>query len=63
MDVDLETAIQLFGLSSYYAAVAVTETLVSLATMVVVATIAVYGSSFSFSSVAADVATTMAASK
>ena len=61
MDVDLETAIQLFGLSSYYAAVVMA--ILVLVTMVVAATTAVYGSSFSFSSVAADVATTMAASK
>lgn len=55
MDVDVE--VQLFGLSSYYAAV-VMETLVSLTTTVVVMIIVVYGSSFSFSSAVADVATT-----
>ena len=56
-DVDSEMAIQLFGLSFYYAAAVMVAQ--ALATMVVVATIAVYGSSFFFSSAAADAAAIM----
>ena len=54
-EMDSEMAIQLFGLSFYYAAVATTVAL-ALATMVAAATIAVYGLSSFFSSVAADAA-------
>ena len=57
--------VQLFGLSSYYAAVVAMATLASLTTTVVVVTttIAAYGLSFFFSSAVADVAEMVDASK
>lgn len=62
MDVDVDSVmvILLFGLSSFYAAVA--TAILALAIMAVVATIAVYGSSFFSSSVAVDAETITAVS-
>ncbi len=54
MDVDVE--VQLFGLSSYYAAVATTIMVVFSQTMAVAMIIAVYGLSFFSSSAAVAVA-------
>lgn len=61
MDVDVE--VLLFGLSYSYAAVVTTAIQDSLTTMAVVAIIAVYGSSFFFSSVAVAAVTTVDVSK
>ena len=63
VEADSEMEIQLFGLSYYYAAVAM-ATQVSLITAVaVMVEIAAYGLSFFSSSAVADVAETMAVSK